>query len=178
MREKKGVVFWRMVLFLGLLVIIIAPTAVSAAGAEEGVIAAGRFEGVLDAHLRMRRADALVDLVRVSYPAGDGFEAGSVWVVAGVAYFNPNPGFMRQVPGTPFVYLPNGPWLSSSEIEEDLEAGTGLAVVVFPWRFDDPRARAEEYAELRRIENLFRSSNVLFWRIDVIREKVDDFKFE
>ncbi|MEA2007715.1 MAG: hypothetical protein U9O54_01225 [Chloroflexota bacterium] len=172
--NKNSILFQRIIILVGLLAMVISPVTALAAGPDDdgegrflGIVE-GQFEGVVDAHVNMRMADAFVDLVRVRYPAGEDHDAGEVWVVAGVMYYDPTPGFMYQVPGTPFVYLPNGPWMSSSAIDEYLKIVPELPVIIFRYRYDDPRARAEDYESLRRIENLFSDSNVLFWRISIL----------
>ena len=142
-RTQKNQRFLSIVLVITLLVILF-PNPVQAAR----LVKDKEFTGMLDAHLQIRMADAVVDLVRVRD------EGNSIWVVAG---------FM--IPGrTGMVYMPNGPWMSPQEIDADLNA----QVVVYPYTFADPRARPEDYAYLKRLGSLFDSTDVLFWRISVI----------
>jgi hypothetical protein len=106
---------------------------------------------MIDAHVRRRMADAIVDLVRVTN------EDGSVWVVAG---------FLVPTRAHGLVYLSNGPWMSSEEIDECLEGVCAESpVLVHLYRYEDPRATAEDSSYVRHLESLFSHTHILFWRI-------------
>lgn len=133
MRSVRGLMF---VLILALLGGVV-PEPVQAFELREG------FTGVMEAHVNLRMADAIVDLVRVQT------EERSVWVVAGFL-----------VPGRDGLhYVSNGPWSSSSEVEAYLYAH----VTISPYNgHNDPY--------LQRIEKLFQYTELLFWRIRIVDE--------
>ncbi len=113
MMNKQNIMLQRAIILIGLLTMVILPTTALSAGPDyeskirvlgiDDAVANGRI-GVMDAHINMRMADAVVDLVRIN----------STWIVAGVMIDY----------GT---YIPNGPWTSSTEIDAFL----GAEVLVF-----------------------------------------------
>lgn len=125
------------------LAVSLSPKPVQAGGVD------GAFTGVIDAHVNMRMADAVVDLVRVSS------EESSVWAVAGFLYYDHG-----------LVYVSNGVWSSSAEVA----GSVGKTVRLSPYRDKNPR--------IRRLEELFSSARYLFWRIRILEGDLYDYQFE